>query len=331
MKQHFLIFIMFVATATVTKAQTNPVPFDLSTGDYSLTEWAGDSPAETYPNNIIFHRFNTVSPDTNTIAAGDWVCGYNLASRARIMGKGINGFSFLNTSSAQYDNCLSGSASLNTYVGEAVLALNTLNRTSIQVEWKGIMHSAFTYSTGSTGQNRFFSIQLQYRIGDTGNFHSLSQPSVFTSDSTSTSYKHKEHIDTIGPVLLPDTCNNKPLIQLRWLYYQSIAGYGSRPELGVDDIFITSQSNAYTDINKNNISKIININPNPCNGVFEIASEEILSNIIIYDMMGKIIFNATKSDNHFSVDISSFPKGTYFIKMKFKKNEDRVVKQIILK
>ncbi|MDD5572081.1 MAG: T9SS type A sorting domain-containing protein [Bacteroidales bacterium] len=330
MKQHFLIFILFTALSTA-KAQTNPVPFDLSTGDYSLTEWAVSSSAGTYPNNIIFHRFNNVSPDTSTMAAGDWICGYNLASRARIIGKDINGFSFLNTSSAQYDNCSTGSASLNTYVGEAVLALNTLNRDSIMIEWKGIMHSALTYVPGTTGQNRFFSIQLQYRIGDAGNFYSLSQPNIFSSDSTPTLYKQKNHTDIIGPVLLPDSCNNKPLIQLRWLYYQNVTGYGSRPELGVDDIFVTSINSGTTDIFKKNVSKVLNIIPNPSNGVFKITSEETISNIIIYDIMGKIIFNQTQSGNYFHIDISSFPKGAYFVKIKFEKNGERVVKKIIMK
>ena len=114
-------------------SQTNPQPFDLQTGNYLLTQWPANSTSGTYPANMIFHYFNLLDADSNITAAADWVCPYNLTSRARIMGKDTNGFSFVNTTSAQYDNCLSGSSTSKIYAGEAVLALSTLNQDSINL------------------------------------------------------------------------------------------------------------------------------------------------------------------------------------------------------
>ena len=50
-----LALLVFV-TATTLRAQSNPTPFDLNTGTYSLTDWLSTSPAGTYPPSMVFQQ-----------------------------------------------------------------------------------------------------------------------------------------------------------------------------------------------------------------------------------------------------------------------------------
>jgi hypothetical protein len=60
MKKIFTILsIGFISL--VAQAQTNPAPFDMSTGNYSFTQWDNTSAAGTYPANMVFHMTSNTS------------------------------------------------------------------------------------------------------------------------------------------------------------------------------------------------------------------------------------------------------------------------------
>ncbi|MFN3269576.1 MAG: hypothetical protein ACK42G_03205, partial [Candidatus Kapaibacteriota bacterium] len=145
------IFALIITSNFVFSQLTYPTPFDLSTGNYSFTEWSATNPAGTYPTSMIFHRTSTQDPLLATEMTTNYTGAYNLTSGSRISGLGTDGVSFVNTST-------------NGNLGAAVLALNTINRTNIQVTWTG----GFVKIAGTT--TREYRIRLQYRIGDTGSF-----------------------------------------------------------------------------------------------------------------------------------------------------------------
>lgn len=195
--------------------QSNPTPFDLSSGDYSFTEWAATNPAGTYPPNMIFHRSNVQDPQLADEMVADYTGAYNLTSGTRINGLGTNGFAFLNTAT-------------NGNLGAAVVAINTTGRVNIQVTWTG-----GTVATGA----REYRIRLQYRIGTTGSFTDVlagGQPVEYVASQTA------GHAQTFGPITLPAAVENQPVVQLRWKYYYVPPATGTRPQLRVDDIVITS-------------------------------------------------------------------------------------------
>jgi hypothetical protein len=195
--------------------QTNPTPFDLSSGNYSLTEWAATNPAGTYPPNMVFHRSNVQDPQLGDEMVADYTGAYNLTSGTRINGLGTDGFSFLNTAT-------------NGNLGAAVLALNTTGRVNIQVSWVG-----GTVAVGA----REYRIRLQYRIGTSGSFSDVlvgGQPVEYVANATA------GHAQTFGPVTLPPSVENQPVVQLRWKYYYVPGATGTRPQLRVDDILVTS-------------------------------------------------------------------------------------------
>jgi len=229
MKLLVLFYLLFLLTNNIF-SQSNPNPFDLSQGDYSFNEWNNDELAETYPLGMIFHHTtNPTLAGFNPLANGsdDWTCGYNLSSRSRFYGLGENGIGIIATGDAQYNDCISGTSSSSRYVGAVVLALNTLNRDSLNLSFK-----CQTISQS----NRTFTIRLQYRYLNNSiftNWQDVPGPIEYLSSTTGNQ-------EEIGPILLPNVLSNKANIQLRWLYYQLIDGSGARPNMRLDDIHVSS-------------------------------------------------------------------------------------------
>lgn len=203
-------------------AQTNPTAFNLTSGSYTFTQWDNTNAAGTYPSNMIFHsHVPSTDPDITLASAAnaDWDCAYNLASGSRIIGKGVGGFSFINTGSSL---CASKR------VGSAVLALNSTGRTTVNVAWTGATVVSST---------RVYAIRLQYRVGSSGAWSDVldvsSNPVEYLGGATGTSASFS--------TTLPPAAENQSLVQVRWIYYY-ISGTGGRPELSVDQITVSSSN-----------------------------------------------------------------------------------------
>ncbi|MCX7909925.1 MAG: T9SS type A sorting domain-containing protein [Ignavibacteria bacterium] len=230
MKKIIFISILFLTFIYFTNAQlTYPTPFDLSTGNYSFTEWSATNPAGTYPTSMIFHRTSTQDPLLLTEMTTNYTGAYNLTSGSRINGLGTDGVSFVNTSTAGN-------------IGAAVLALNTTNRTNIQLTWTG----GFWRIAGTT--TREYRIRVQYRIGDVGNFTDLTDQNGNPIEYIYTEYIGHPNPTTLPPhsttftVTLPASLEDQPVVYLRWKYYFVGTGSGNRPELRIDNIYVTSES-----------------------------------------------------------------------------------------
>jgi hypothetical protein len=288
-------------------AQTIPTAFDLSTGDYTFTEWADTSSAGTYPANMIFHTDSIIeAPIFNAIS--DWTCPYNLTARARINGENLGGVSFTNTGNPQSDLCTgAGGTTLSKYCGAAVVALNTTNRENIQVTWSGSMLSSFIYGNGTNAQTRFYQIQLQYAIGANGQFTDV-PGSVFDCNSDSVTYKAQNTTEIVPTATLPFACNNEPVVLVRWLYRKSNSGSNQRPKLAFDDVNITSS--IFTGVKSvSESSKNLNVFPNPSSDRILTSNKSISGTVL--NALGSVVstFNTTTK-----IDLSNQPVGVYFLK-----------------
>lgn len=281
---------------------TNPVPFDLSSGNYSFTEWNADSAAGTYPDNMIFWTHATTDPSINTEFVEDYTCLYNLENRSRIVGENENGVSFVNTGNSQYIGVCDGSdptqSSGDTVVngrsGAAVLALNTLNRENIEVEW-----------TGRTIVRNFrlYTLRLQYRIGDGGgnpNIDWLDANSEYVANDT------ENHSETFT-VTLPEDAENQEVVQLRWVYVQheDNTASGARAHLALDDITVSSEETASVSGFEQNTFRMY---PNPTTNVVNFSKE---ISATVFDITGKKVLSF---ENATSVNVSQLNKGVYFVK-----------------
>ena len=199
--------------------QLRPRPFDLRSRDYELLAFPADTPARTYPSNMLFYQSAVKDPALDAPMETEWTLPYDRSSRSRVRGLGSLGVSFINTSDPQPEP---GSG----HLGAAVLALQTTGLANIQVSW-----------TGGTVQpnNRSYGIRLRYRIGTTGPFRDVEQPSGQPIE-----YVRSDIVGDLrlfGPVTLPPDANNQTVVQLQWRYYFIPTGAtGPRAELRVDDI-----------------------------------------------------------------------------------------------
>jgi len=295
-------------------AQTQPMPFDLSQNNFSFDAWDSLAASQTYPQSMYFHRVGSQNPTDNDTATGDWDCAYNLGAGSRFLGKGAEGISFRNIGAAQTDNCLTGGpTNAGGYVGIAVAAINTTLRQNIQVSWIGRMLSNLTFSApqpGSPGNpvNRFYGIKCQYRIGQSGFFTDLSSDSLFLCNVNDSTYHSEFFSDTLGPVLLPTSCENQPLVQIRWIYFQTNTGSGPRPELGVDNISITSDVTTIIEHRGLNTKtkKLIKHNP-----VYDkVLKLNETGRYSIINVLGQLELNFSGSES----ELGSLSPGIYFLK-----------------
>ncbi|HRG59933.1 MAG TPA: T9SS type A sorting domain-containing protein [Bacteroidia bacterium] len=317
MKRKFLLLILCFSVAFVF-AQTSPTSFDLSTGTYTFLQWDSSStinPAGTYPSNMKFHTLGTQNPDENTPANGDWACAYDLNTGCFIKGLAQQGFGFRNIGNSQTASCMSNGTGTNIYVGDATIALNTTSCENISVSWIGRMISNFTYSD-STPVSRFYSIACQYRIGSSGTFTNVPGNYLFTCNSDSVTYKLVGTADTLVSIL-PDTCNNQPMVEIRWIYHQTAQNSGGpRPVLAVDDINITRD--IVTETYKPTIvKKALSIYPNPNLGG-KVNLNKTCSFVVV-DMLGHTVGKVTNGKEY---NTDNLTKGAYFIKT----NEGEIVK-----
>ena len=207
-----LLYSLFLLTGSVGFAQTNPaaqtLPFNL-----------GSITSATLPTGVAVHRFGTSSatiPTSRLLTPANGDLPNNTTPKSNSGSwtfNGVDGIGLL----------ASGSQA----AGAVVVAINTTGKETINVAWK-----ARTIYQQASRDN---SIALQYRIGTTGNFIDLGTAShVYTSQGV---------LETDAAVsyslALPTACDNKAVVQLRWIYWESNGTSGSRDRIAVGGISVT--------------------------------------------------------------------------------------------
>ncbi|MFZ4671715.1 MAG: YDG domain-containing protein, partial [Flavobacterium sp.] len=228
-----LTLVLFFGANEI-KGQTNPSLFDMSTGSsYTFASWASTSTAGTYPSNMYIWQHAIADPTLSTSFTGNYSIAYSFTSKTRCSGQGTNGLSFVNTGST---NTGGGQ------VGAAVVGLNTTSRNTIIVAWTGRTIGASVFS-GT--QDRATSIRLQYKVGSGGTWTDVSSSTEYSSLATSSSYKAIGNSQNFSQTL-PAACEGQSSVYVRWVYFTASGTIGSRPELGIDDITVSSSTAAST-------------------------------------------------------------------------------------
>lgn len=219
MQKIYTLLAIALAFCLSSRAQTNPAPQPLPyQQDFSALPPAGT----TYPDgwqgwvmaSSTSTQFRTTPPtgDKPLTASGSAssTAGavYNYNGKLGVLNSGSSGDQGL------------------------VLAINTSGRSAVQVSFD-IMTIRNPYGGSNTRINE---VILQYRIGQTGNFTNL--PGTEYQNNTVNQQSGTEPQNLINKnILLPDSCNNQPLVQLRWIS-REVSGGGSRPSFAVDNISI---------------------------------------------------------------------------------------------
>ncbi len=134
-----------------------------------------------------------------------------------------------------------------------VLAVNTSGSNNITLSYD-IMVIRNPYDGGSN--TRINESVLQYRIGNTGAFTTLTGVEYVSGTTTQTTsgVTTPQNLENRS-IVLPVVCDNQPEVQIRWINHDQ-TGAGSRPSFAVDNIVVEQDNDgdgygAITDCNDN--------------------------------------------------------------------------------
>jgi len=296
----------------VTPTVTNPIPLAIAdSSSYTvLSQWDNTNIAGSYPPNMALWSHSTTDPDLNTLFVEDWSCLYNLISRSRFTGEGVNGISMINTSNSQFTGIcdgtdpsqVTGTTIASGRAGAIVLAINTIgvtNSSQITINWTG----------RTILQNlRAYGLRMQYRIGTSaGNANAGWQEFSSTQEYLSGADATSETKTTT----LPSICNGQNIVQIRWVYnYLGGTATGARAQVALDDVSVTvgNLSNQSYTLDNNDFM----LYPNPTKNQLVHLSKT--QNIEVYDISGKLLFS---EKNASSINTNTYSAGIYFVKTDF--------------
>ena len=303
----------------VSPTVTNPTPVVISEGANTVVfdQWDNTNTAGSRPQYLSLWSHSTSDPDLNTLFIEDWGCLYNLTSRSRFSGEGVNGLSMVNTGNPQFVGICDGSDPTQTTgntiangrAGAVVMALDASAispNSSITINWTGrtILKNL-----------RVYGLRMQYRIGTSnGNPNSGWLEFPTTEEYLSGEDNTSENKST----LLPSSCNGQSLVQVRWVYYY-ISGTGARAQLGIDDINVTTAtlSNHSFTTTANDFS----LSPNPSyKGIVYLSSEQ---DIEVFDLLGNLLLS---KNNATVINTNNFATGMYLVK-----SSNGTTKKLIIK
>jgi hypothetical protein len=213
-----LIQILFFLLPLASIGQSNPAPFDLSAGNYSMIQWSSAATAGTYPANMRFHMCSTVNAGLSAAVSSDYSGIYNSSSGARLNGLASSGF------------YMAGVYNVSPTVGAAVLGLNSVGRGTIQLSYQ-----VSTFLTGNPAN-----VRLQYRTAsNNATWTDVPGPVEYVSNGT-TSLTPTTYTINLS-ILLSGALDNRPDFQLRWKYYRTSGTAVNDCAIAIDEITITTQ------------------------------------------------------------------------------------------
>lgn len=226
-KLYLLFLIGFYGNLSL--AQTNPAP-------------------QTLPVNINFGTANFTPPATNMAAwTGDGVRPYTSQAAAEASLSGANTTSVFNTAPAsggsggQYGHAVSGDARLT--ILQSGNATNGTTQAALAINTTGVTDATIAYDLAlSVANARDIGVVLQYRIGTSGAFTTISGSNVVYNSATSNGGDADGASDLDNYIFnLPPAALGQPEVQIRWATWNGTQA-GARSGIGIDNISITAGS-----------------------------------------------------------------------------------------
>lgn len=136
----------------------------------------------------------------------------------------------------------------------------------------------------------------------------------------------------VDKLSLPDDCDDQNDLWIRWVMALNIASGngGSVAADGkskIDEIFLHGDKiNGLEDHNQVSFSLF----PNPATDYVEIKSNSIMTNIVISDLKGRIIFQKDLNTQNEKIDISNLAKGNYMVTIKNKEDNNLTSQKLLV-
>lgn len=229
-KLHHLLGVAIVAFANVfcvsnVSAQTNPVAASLP---YAQTFTTLAASATSLPSEWAAWNLSTIGPTTSFPTVAPPV-GSDLAltpsATAATSSLGLMNYN-------GKIGMLSGSG----VNSSLVLAISTINVSNVSVVFD-VMTIRNPFDVSNT---RIEQVDLQFRVGTTGVFTSVSgvASGIYQNNTVNqTGAVTTPQNSLVKTFTLPAACNNKALVQLRWVT-RDVSGINNRPSFAIDNVSI---------------------------------------------------------------------------------------------
>jgi hypothetical protein len=183
------------------------------------------------------------------------------------------------------------------------------------IEFSTIGYGSLTLSSKQYSSNQApRDFKVQYSIDNCSTWTDVPNSSITVGTDFTTGI--------ISELQLPDECNNQASVFLRWIMTSNTAvaeslDLASGSNSRIDDIVIYSYSEVVTISSEITEDKLfVSVFPNPNNGSFSINTNIINSKLKIFNMLGEMIDSRILNDQeYYRIDLSSHPKGMYFVKI----------------
>jgi hypothetical protein len=222
--RHLMAFLSFFCWFGNLFAQTMPTPQSI-TPEFVQNFSTLAAGSTTYPPGFQGWTANAGAPGTS----------YNTALTAT--NQNLRASSTANTNSGGVHNYngkigFLDTNSLDAAIGFAFVATNSKN---IQVKYDAmVIRNPYNGTTNLC----IYEMALQYRIGTTGPFITIPETAYLSDKTVPLDVNKTEPINSRTiKTNLPATCNNQPIVQIRWIAKQNVGG-GARPSFAIDDLDI---------------------------------------------------------------------------------------------
>jgi len=223
----------------------------------------------------------------------------------------INATQFLVTTGATFNNN-----------GGAVVSTNFLNIATAS--------NSGTMSSYDFMNSKSFTNSTNGQIHATHNFlnsDSLASPGVFTNNGKVTvdnNWRNTDQINGSGKFCIQNLTSNEGAMTGTFDFCDLTGGSIDLNTGSVAGTITYCLFSCSTGINENNNNSFINLYPNPSDGKITIEiskGDDINANqISIYNSIGSLVWQNSNSEALINIDISSFQKGIYFLKVQNKNN-----------
>ena len=136
----------------------------------------------------------------------------------------------------------------------------------------------------------------------------------------------------IGPIILPDLCNNQRIVHLRWIYFESSkSASGRRPMLRVDNIRVTSIDVSANIINiARKDTSTVNINNDKLTVDLNNYYTKDKYEITLLTLTGKNVFNTFSSEQFVKINTGILPKGRYLLTLRNIKENQTIYQKLLI-
>lgn len=115
-------------------------------------------------------------------------------------------------------------------------------------------------------------------------------------------------IDGVGVKTVQATPDASLIVQ----YGFNVVGLNANPATDWGSVVLTQQ----TQSSQLDVIKNLSVYPNPAVDVVNIAAAESIDQVLVFDLMGRLVKEATPGSNDFRLDVSHLNKGVYMVQLK---------------